>query len=141
MSWGLILLSYAAKQQQLFGLSDAMMVAIALQFIYLTKFYIWETGYLCSLDIMHDRAGFYICWGCLVWVPCIYTSPSMYLVLHPIHLGILLAATIFVLRCCQYSYKLFCRPTKTIDQDYSRKLQNLGPNSTYFSGHLYNGEG
>lgn len=29
----------------------------------------WETGYLSTIDIMHDRAGYYICWGCLVWVP------------------------------------------------------------------------
>ena len=33
-------------------------------------------------------AGFYICWGCLVWVPSIYTSPGMYLVNHPVNLGI-----------------------------------------------------
>ncbi len=26
----------------------------------------WETGYWGSMDIMHDRAGYYICWGCLV---------------------------------------------------------------------------
>lgn len=97
MSWGLILISYAAKQNELYGLSDAMLVSIALQLFYITKFYIWETGYLSSLDIMHDRAGFYICWGCLFWVPCIYTSPAMYLVLHPIHLGTLLASTIFIL--------------------------------------------
>lgn len=32
-------------------------------------------------------AGFYICWGCLVWVPSIYTSPGMYLVNHPVQLG------------------------------------------------------
>ncbi|RRT82818.1 hypothetical protein B296_00014322 [Ensete ventricosum] len=32
-------------------------------------------------------AGFYICWGCLVWVPSIYTSPGMYLVNHPVNLG------------------------------------------------------
>ncbi|MBA2652554.1 MAG: 7-dehydrocholesterol reductase [Tatlockia sp.] len=96
MSWGLILLSYAAKQQELFGLSNSMLVSLALQFIYLTKFFLWETGYLSSLDIMHDRAGYYICWGCLVWVPCVYTSPSMYLVLHPIHLNPLLAASIFI---------------------------------------------
>ncbi|KTD25413.1 7-dehydrocholesterol reductase (7-DHC reductase) (Sterol Delta(7)-reductase) (protein DWARF 5) [Legionella lansingensis] len=96
MSWGLILLSYAAKQQTLFGLSNAMVIAVALQFIYISKFFIWETGYLASLDIMHDRAGFYICWGCLVWVPCIYTSPTMYLVLHPHHLNGLLAAAIFI---------------------------------------------
>ncbi|MDR3476432.1 MAG: 7-dehydrocholesterol reductase [Gammaproteobacteria bacterium] len=97
MSWGIILLSYAAKQHELTGLSDSMIVSVALQLIYITKFFCWETGYLHSLDIMHDRAGFYICWGCLVWVPCIYTSPSMYLVLHPIHLGMSLAITIFAL--------------------------------------------
>lgn len=97
MSWGLLLISYAAKQHELYGLSNSMLVAIALQFIYLTKFYVWETGYLASLDIMHDRAGFYICWGCMLWVPCVYTSPSMYLVLHPNDLSTWLATGIFVL--------------------------------------------
>lgn len=96
MSWGVLLLSYAAKQQQMYGLSNSMLISVALQLIYLAKFYIWETGYLRSLDIMHDRAGFYTCWGCLVWVPAIYTSPSMYLVLHPIDLPIALAALIFI---------------------------------------------
>ncbi len=97
MSWGLILLSYAAKQQQLYGLSNSMLIAVALQLIYITKFFIWETGYLASLDIMHDRAGYYICWGCMVWVPGIYTSPTMYLVYHPNQLNAWLAATIFIL--------------------------------------------
>ncbi len=96
MSWGLILISYAAKQNQLYGLSDSMLIAVALQLIYITKFFLWETGYLRSLDIMHDRAGFYICWGCLVWVPCIYTSSTLYLVHHPIHLGDTLATAIFL---------------------------------------------
>lgn len=95
MGWGLLLLSYAAKQQELYGLSNSMIVAVALQFVYLTKFYFWETGYLRSLDIMHDRAGFYICWGCLVWVPCVYTSPTMYLVNHPIHLNNTFALLLF----------------------------------------------
>lgn len=96
MSWGLILLSYAAKQEQLYGLADSMIVAVALQLIYITKFFLWEPGYLRSLDIMHDRAGFYICWGCLVWLPCIYTSSTLYLVHHPIHLGTQPASTIFL---------------------------------------------
>jgi 7-dehydrocholesterol reductase len=87
MSWGLFLISYCAKQSELDGLANSMLVSVILQFLYLSKFYIWEKGYLRSLDIMHDRAGFYICWGCMVWVPCIYTSPSMYLVLHPIDLN------------------------------------------------------
>lgn len=96
MSWGLFLISYAAKQQTLYGLSNSMLISVGLQLLYISKFFIWETGYLRSLDIMHDRAGFYICWGCLVWVPCIYTSPSMYLVLHPITLSATLATLITV---------------------------------------------
>jgi 7-dehydrocholesterol reductase len=96
MSWGIILISYAAKQQSLYGfISNSMLISVGLQLLYIAKFYWWETGYLRSLDIMHDRAGFYICWGCMVWVPCIYTSPSMYLVLHPIILTTHAAVGIF----------------------------------------------
>lgn len=51
------------------------------------------------MDIMHDRAGFYICWGCLVWVPTVYTSPAMYLVQHPNNLSPALAAAIFGAGC------------------------------------------
>lgn len=97
MSWALIIISFAAKQKALYGtISDSMLIAVALQLIYVTKFFIWETGYLGSLDIMHDRAGYYICWGCLVWVPGVYTSPILYLVDHPIHLGTVLALSIFL---------------------------------------------
>jgi 7-dehydrocholesterol reductase len=97
MSWPLILLSFAARQQALHGLSDSMAVAVGLQLVYIAKFFWWETGYLRSLDIMHDRAGFYICWGCLVWVPSVYTSSTLYLVDHPNHLGPAAAAAIAVL--------------------------------------------
>jgi 7-dehydrocholesterol reductase len=83
MSWSLILLSFAAKQSELFGLSTGMIVAVALQIVYVAKFFWWETGYLSSLDIMHDRAGFYICWGCMVWVPSVYTSATLFMVNHP----------------------------------------------------------
>lgn len=97
MSWAVIILSFAAKQNQLYGLSNSMFVALLIQLVYVTKFFWWETGYLRSLDIMHDRAGFYICWGCLVWVPSVYTSPILYLVNHPNRLSWLGAGTILVL--------------------------------------------
>lgn len=97
MSWGLFLISYCAKQAELGGVSNSMLISVFLQFVYLSKFYMWEKGYLRSLDMMHDRAGFYICWGCMVWVPCVYTSPSMYLVLHPIHLPFIWAIVILFL--------------------------------------------
>ena len=96
MGWAIIVLSFAAKQAELGGLSDSMVVALVVMMAYLTKFFIWETGYLCSIDIMHDRAGFMICWGCLVWVPAIYTSPILYLVHHPHHLGMAWSAAIAI---------------------------------------------
>lgn len=94
MGWALIILSFGAKQSELYGLSNSIAISIALQLLYISKFFLWETGYLRSLDIMHDRAGFYICWGCLVWVPAIYTSPTLYLVNHPNHLNALTASVI-----------------------------------------------
>ncbi|EFC36320.1 ERG4/ERG24 ergosterol biosynthesis family protein [Naegleria gruberi] len=88
MSWPLLILSFAAKQYEVTGqLSDSMIINLVIQFIYLTKFYMWESGYLCSIDIMHDRAGYYICWGCLVWVPSVYTSTSLYISKYPNNLG------------------------------------------------------
>jgi 7-dehydrocholesterol reductase len=87
MGWPLILLSFAAKQHELHGLTDAMIVSVAIQLVYIFKFFVWEPGYLRSMDIQHDRAGFYICWGCLVWLPSVYTSHTLYLVNHPHTLG------------------------------------------------------
>jgi 7-dehydrocholesterol reductase len=97
MGWGLILLSCGAKQHELYGLSDAMFVSIFLQLVYISKFFIWEPGYLRSLDIMHDRAGFYICWGVLVWIAGVYTSPTLYLVHHPHTLGLPLMLSFLIL--------------------------------------------
>lgn len=94
MSWAIIVISFAAKQHELYGLSDSMLVAAALQLLYIAKFFWWEPGYMKTLDISHDRAGFYLCWGCLVWVPGLYTSAAQYLVHHPVSLGVPLAATL-----------------------------------------------
>lgn len=100
MSWPLIVISFAATQSEIYGLSNTMIISCALQLIYVTKFFLWEKGYLRSLDIMHDRAGFYICWGCLVWVPAIYTSPAAYLVHHPIQLPLPFASFLFLIGAC-----------------------------------------
>lgn len=87
MGWSLILLSYAFKQFELYGsVSNAMIVGVLLQIVYCTKFFIWEMGYMDSIDIMHDRAGYYICWGVLAWLPCVYTAHTLYLVNHPVSL-------------------------------------------------------
>ncbi|KAL2932747.1 7-dehydrocholesterol reductase [Bienertia sinuspersici] len=97
MSWAVLALTYCIKQHELNGkVSDSMLVNTILMVAYVTKFFWWEAGYWNTMDIAHDRAGFYICWGCLVWVPSIYTSPGMYLVNHPVHLGVQLSVYILV---------------------------------------------
>ena len=84
MGWSLIVLSCAGKQWETEGhVSNTMLISAALQVIYLLKFFKWETGYFGSLDVMHDRFGFYIFWGVAVWVPCVYTLVSQFLVHHP----------------------------------------------------------
>ena len=84
MFWVVGILCFAYKNQELNGgqMQLGMAVNVAIQMIYLTKFYYWEMGYMCSMDIQHDRAGYYLCWGCLVWVPAVYTSHTFYLVEH-----------------------------------------------------------
>jgi len=97
MAWPIIILSFAAKQSQLFGLSSSMVVSVVIMMVYIAKFFCWESGYFRTTDIMVDRAGFYLCWGCMVWVPAIYTLPVMYLVNHPYHLSVMFAAIILIL--------------------------------------------
>ena len=61
MSWALLVVCYAWKQYDTYGqVSESMAVSVALQLIYITKFFHWEMGYMRTLDIMHDRAGFMI---------------------------------------------------------------------------------
>ena len=63
MSWPLLILCFAAKQYEMQGLSNSMIVSVTLQLIYVAKFFHWEMGYMKTLDIMHDRAGFYLVSG------------------------------------------------------------------------------
>jgi len=54
-------------------------------------------GYMRSIDIIVDRAGYEIQWGCLVWVPAVYTFHSRFLVQHPSKLSFPVALALFVL--------------------------------------------
>jgi len=84
MYWQVGILCYAFAQYDMSGyISSSMFVSVLLQSVYIFKFFWWETGYFNSMDIQHDRAGYYICWGCLVWVPSVYTMHTYYLVNNP----------------------------------------------------------
>ena len=132
MSWAIIIISYAAQQNVFFGLTNSMLVSVALQLIYVTKFFIWEKGYLRSMDIAYDRAGFYICWGCLVWLPFIYTSPVLYLVHHPYQLSKYLALSIFALGCAAIAVNFLADKQRVLFREKNGELNVWGkkPNMT-----------
>ncbi len=97
MGWSVLMLCFAGHQIESTGhLSSSMLVSSGLVTLYLLKFFVWEGGYFKSLDIIHDRFGFYICWGVLVWVPSVYTIFGQYLAYHPNELHPAVAALIFV---------------------------------------------
>jgi 7-dehydrocholesterol reductase len=98
MGWSLIVCSFAARQAEFNGghVSSSMLVSTALTVIYLFRFFVWESGYFTSLDIMHDRFGYYICWGVMAWVPAVYPLAAQYLVLRASDLPWTLAAGIFL---------------------------------------------
>lgn len=80
MAWGLLPIAFAAATYEAKGIvSTAQMVNVALNIVYVAKFFDWEHGYFSTMDIMHDKAGYYICWGCLVWVPSVYVVHSYYI--------------------------------------------------------------
>jgi 7-dehydrocholesterol reductase len=88
MGWSLMVISFGAHQWQVIGhLPTSMLVTVVLQVAYLFEFFSWESGYFATLDVMHDRFGYYICWGVLAWVPGVYTIAAQYLVNHPYELG------------------------------------------------------
>lgn len=96
--WQLAGLSFAYRSYTLHGSVDyGLLLAAVSQYLYLFKFFWWEMGYMRSIDIIVDRAGFEIQWGCLVWVPAVYTLHSRFCVQYPSGLSLPVAAALFAL--------------------------------------------
>jgi 7-dehydrocholesterol reductase len=107
MGWSVLLLCFLAKQIELRGaLEPAMAVCVGLQVVYIFKFFWWETGYFATLDITHDRFGFYLCWGVMAWLPALYTLAGFYLVENPSGMGwpVGIAVAIFGLAAIAANY-------------------------------------
>jgi len=75
--WGLLVISCLLAKPTL-----NMFVSSLIMGIYIINFFWWEAGYYSTLDIMHDRCGYYICYGCIAFLPLFYISPLYYQVTH-----------------------------------------------------------
>ncbi|XP_053109799.1 7-dehydrocholesterol reductase isoform X2 [Hemicordylus capensis] len=118
VAWTLINLSYAAKQQELYGqVTNSMILLNVLQALYVVDFFWNEAWYLKTIDISHDHFGWYLGWGDCVWLPYLYTLQGLYLVYHPVQLaignavGILLLGLVgyYIFRMTNYQKDLFRR--------------------------------
>lgn len=83
MMWQLLILAFFIASLDIYGFNFPNFTSLLIQSIYLAKFYYWEKGYYYTLDITLDRIGYYLVWGCLVWVPSFYTFTSFFLASHP----------------------------------------------------------
>ncbi|NUP11363.1 MAG: 7-dehydrocholesterol reductase [Polyangiaceae bacterium] len=95
MGWSAVDVAACAYQIETQGtLSTPLLASSLILVFYLFKFFAWETGYFASLDIMHDRFGFYVCWGVLAWVPAVYPIAQIYLAVHTTELSVPVAGAI-----------------------------------------------
>jgi 7-dehydrocholesterol reductase len=78
MLWGVIVVSGMTLNY-----SSNVWTSGLLQLTYITKFFIWENQYISTMDITHDRCGYFLFWGCICYVPCIYSSAFNYHFLNP----------------------------------------------------------
>lgn len=97
MVWCIVVILFWMKSLSSYGFVDSHFITVLLITCYLGKFFHWEAGYMKTIDISVDRAGFYLCYGCLCFVPTFYTLPSIYLAYHPVHLGLPLSLLITAL--------------------------------------------
>ncbi|XP_077488070.1 uncharacterized protein LOC144098956 isoform X2 [Amblyomma americanum] len=96
MMWQLLVLVCWKAQVETSGWNWSMATTAVLQTVYIAKFYWWEDGYMQTIDIMVDRAGYYICWGCICFLTLWYSLPSLYMVENSPDSSPLQAAMIFL---------------------------------------------
>ena len=101
--WVLFDASFAAAQWQRHGrVSTPMLLVLAFQLFYVADYFVHERAVLSTWDIRHERFGWALGWGDLVWVPFVYSLQAHYLVDHAHELTTPAAAAIVALDLAGY---------------------------------------
>jgi delta14-sterol reductase len=103
IGWVVINFSLMGVQYMRHGtVTLAMILVCAFQFIYIADYFWNEPAILTTTDIMHDKFGFMLVFGDLVWVPFTYVVQAMYLVDHTHSLPVWGAVLIVLLNFAGY---------------------------------------
>jgi len=96
--------SFAAAQWERHGrVTWPMLLVLAFQLLYVVDYFLHERAVLSTWDIRHERFGWTLAWGDLVWVPFVYSLQAHYLVDHAHELSSPSAAGIVTLDCVGYA--------------------------------------
>lgn len=108
MGWQLFLCAFYMAGVEKHGFNTASLVHLLTQSVYIAKFFWWEVGYFFTLDMMMDRAGFYLCWGCMVVLPAIFTFAAAYSIVIPPTVSPIISILIgfFGLACILLNYRV-----------------------------------
>jgi Delta14-sterol reductase len=103
IGWVVINFSFMGVQYMRHGFVTLPMILVcAFHFIYIADYFWNEPAILTTTDIMHDKFGFMLAFGDLVWVPFTYVVQTMYLIDHTHSLPIWGAALIVILNFTGY---------------------------------------
>jgi delta14-sterol reductase/lamin-B receptor len=83
---GWVVINYALASEQLKEqgtVTTPMVLVCVFQFIYVADYFFHEEAILTTWDIKHEKFGWMLVWGDLVWVPFTYTLQAYYLIRHP----------------------------------------------------------
>jgi protein-S-isoprenylcysteine O-methyltransferase Ste14 len=104
IGWVIVDCSLAAQQLKEHGaLTTPMCLVLAFQFLYVADYFFHEEAILSTWDIRHERLGWMLVWGDLVWVPFTYTLQAFYLIRHTHDLPWWGTAAIVALNLCGYA--------------------------------------
>lgn len=119
MLWQLLVLTSWKAQVEKTGWNWAMAATATLQSAYIAKFFYWERGYLKTMDITFDRAGFYQCWGNIGFLTPVHALTSFYMVKNSPDTSlfsgvfiIVLGVTMILLTYCSDYQKQILRETE-----------------------------
>ncbi|XP_077541623.1 uncharacterized protein LOC144153773 [Haemaphysalis longicornis] len=119
MLWQLLVLTSWKAQVEKTGWNWAMAATATLQSAYIAKFFYWERGYLKTMDISFDRAGFYQCWGNIGFLTPVHALTSFYMVKNSPDTSlfsgvfiIVLGVTMILLTYCSDYQKQILRETE-----------------------------
>jgi protein-S-isoprenylcysteine O-methyltransferase Ste14 len=107
IGWLMINLCLLTSQTNVIGPDEfrtllPIVLVISFQALYVGDYFFNEEAILSTWDIKHEKLGWMLVWGCIVWVPFVFSLQAHYLVRMPTTLSVWSASAITALNLAGY---------------------------------------